>query len=123
MRVLVVDDNDVVRRVLSGIIHQDDRLRLIGEATNGIAALEAIRKEHPHVVCLDAMMPGLDGLEVLKQLKEDAPDTKVVMITGYATADLIAAARQSGAVGFVIKPFNAAKVLAAIHSAAATITP
>ena len=115
--VLVVDDNDVVRRVLSGIIRQDESLQLIGEAARGDTALEAIHKKSPDVVCLDIMMPGIDGLEVLQQLKEKFPSTRVVIITGYATSDLIHKGRALGASGFVVKPFNAAKVLSTLHSA------
>jgi two-component system chemotaxis response regulator CheY len=118
LRVLVVDDNEVVRRVLGGIIRQDEALQLIGEATHGESALEAVRLHKPDVVCLDMMMPGRDGISVLEELRETSPATQVVIITGYATPDLINKARTLGAVGFVIKPFSAAKVLSAIHVAA-----
>jgi two-component system chemotaxis response regulator CheY len=113
--VFVVDDNDVVRRVLAGIVRQDESLLLVGEATNGGAALEALRRKAPDVVCLDMMMPGLDGLGVLEQLREKCADTKVIMITGYPTSDLVNKSRELGAAGFVVKPFNAAKVLSVIQ--------
>lgn len=116
-KVFVVDDNDVVRRVLSGIVRQDETLQFVGEAANGEAALAGIRAKLPDVICLDMMMPGIDGLGVLKQLREVAPRVRVVMITGYPTADLVGNARELGAVGFVVKPFNAAKVLSALHAA------
>lgn len=118
LRVLVVDDNEVARRVLGGIIRQDEALQLIGEATHGESALEAARLHMPDVVCLDMMMPGRDGMSVLEELRETSPATQVVVITGYATPDLINKARTLGAVGFVVKPFSAAKVLLAIHGAA-----
>ena len=114
--VYVVDDNEVVRRVLKGIIRQDNGLRYIGEATHGEAALAALRKVKPDVMCLDVHMPGaLDGVGVLQHVTEHAPETKVVIITGYATSQLVREARELGARGFVVKPFNAARVLAAIH--------
>jgi two-component system chemotaxis response regulator CheY len=115
--VFVVDDNDVVRRVLSGIVRQDESLLLVGEATNGAAALEALRRKAPDVVCLDMMMPGLDGLGVLEQLRQKSAETRVIMITGYPTPDLVNKSRELGAAGFVVKPFNAAKVLSVIHAA------
>jgi two-component system chemotaxis response regulator CheY len=116
-RVLVVDDNDVVRRVLSGIVRQDESLQLVGEATHGEAALQAVRTKAPDLICLDVMMPGIGGLEVLQQLRESSPETKVVIITGYPTLDLVNKARELGATGFIVKPFNAAKVLSVIHVA------
>ena len=115
--VIVVDDNDVVRRVLRGIIRQDESLQYIGEFTNGESALEAVRIRAPDVMCLDVMLPGVDGLAVLEQMKEKAPQTKVVLITGYPTSDLVGKARELGAAGFVVKPFNAAKVLSTIELA------
>ena len=119
MRVFVVDDNDVVRRLLSGIVRQDETLQFVGEATSGESALDAIRVKSPDVICLDMMMPGINGLDVLERLREVAPQARVVMITGYPTADLVGKARELGAAGFVVKPFNAAKVLSSIHSALA----
>lgn len=119
MRVFIVDDNDVVRRLLSGIVRQDETLQFVGEATSGESALDAIRVKSPDVICLDMMMPGINGLDVLERLREVAPQARVVMITGYPTADLVGKARELGAAGFVVKPFNAAKVLSSIHSALA----
>ena len=118
--VLVVDDNDVVRRVLSGIIRHDQGLQLIGEAAHGEAAVDVARKKRPDVVCLDVMMPGMDGMSVLKLIRETAPNTKFIIISGYPTAELVGQARELGASGFVVKPFNAAKVLETIHAA---VTP
>ena len=116
--VYVVDDNDVVRRVLKGIIRQDVRLQYVGETTHGAAAVEALRKLRPDVLCLDVHMPGeLDGIGVLRQVSEHLPAMKVVIITGYATSDLVKEARALGAAGFVVKPFNAATVLSTVHAA------
>jgi two-component system chemotaxis response regulator CheY len=115
--VLVVDDNHVVRRVLRGIISQDESLQYIGEATNGEAGLEAVRLNAPDVLCLDVMLPGIDGLAVLEQVRQKAPHTKVVLITGYPTSELVVKARELGAAGFVVKPFNAARVLSCIELA------
>ena len=116
--VMIVDDNDVIRRVLKGIIQQDPRLKCVGEATHGQSALECVRRTLPRVVCLDIEMPGLDGLAVLERIRNTFPHIGVVMITGYATSDTVSRAKALGAAGFVIKPFNAAKVLKAINGAA-----
>jgi two-component system, chemotaxis family, chemotaxis protein CheY len=116
--VYVVDDNDVVRRVLKGIIRQDDRLLYVGETTHGEPAVLAIDKLKPDVICLDIQMPGeVDGMGVLQHVREHSPATKVVMISGYATPESVKKARELGASGFLVKPFNADRVLRAIHAA------
>jgi two-component system chemotaxis response regulator CheY len=116
-RVLIVDDNDVIRRALRGLIRQDESLIVLGEAASGETALQSIKADTPDLVCLDVVMPGMDGLTVLKTIREEHPDVKVVMITGQATSETVAQARELGANGFVVKPFNAAKVLATIRAA------
>src|SRR5690349_5488597 len=110
--VYIVDDNDVVRRVLKGIVRQDERLLYVGESTHGETAIAAIGRLRPDVVCLDVQMPGnMDGMAVLQHVREHSPATKVVMITGYATPELVKNAQDLGVCGFLVKPFNAGRVL------------
>ena len=116
-RVLIVDDNDVIRRALRGLMRQDESLTVPGEAACGEMALQSIKAEEPDLVCLDVVMPGMDGLAVLKTIREEHPRVRVVIITGQATSEIVAQARELGARSFVVKPFNAAKVLATIHAA------
>jgi two-component system, chemotaxis family, chemotaxis protein CheY len=115
-RVLVVDDNAVVRLALSGVIRQDLSLTLAGEASNGESALEAIKTFQPDVVCLDIAMPRMDGLATLKHLREADPQLRVIIITARGTAEIVEEARALGADGFIVKPFNADRVLSTIHS-------
>jgi two-component system chemotaxis response regulator CheY len=116
-RILIAEDNQVVREVLRGVIRHDGRLRVVGEAANGEAALELVESLRPDVVCLDILMPGLDGLAVLKVIREQYPDTKVVLVTGQSTSEVVTEALKLGASGFVVKPFNADKLLRAIYNA------
>jgi two-component system, chemotaxis family, chemotaxis protein CheY len=116
-RVFIVDDNEVIRRLLSSIVRQDNRLEYVGQAPTGETALQALKKTPADIVCLDVQMPGLDGVSVLEQMRKEFPDARVVMITGYATSDMVKKSRELGAAGFVIKPFNAAKVLETIQTA------
>ena len=118
-RVLIVDDNDVVRRALRGLIAHDETLEVVGEAASGKSALESIRTLQPDLVCLDIMMPGVDGLTILRQVREEHSAIRVVLVTGQATAEVVTQARELGANGFVVKPFNGAKVLKTIHAALA----
>lgn len=116
-RILIAEDNQVVREVLRGVIRHDARLRVVGEAANGDAALELVESLKPDVVCLDILMPGLDGLAVLKVIREQHPDTKVILVTGQSTSEVVTEALKLGASGFVVKPFNADKLLRAIYNA------
>jgi two-component system, chemotaxis family, chemotaxis protein CheY len=116
-RVLIVDDNPVIRTTLSGIIRHDPTLTVVGQAWSGEAALESVESHKPDVVCLDVNMPGIGGLDVLRRLREGHPTIRVVIITGEATSEIVKEALTLGAHGFVVKPFNAEKVLTAIHTA------
>ena len=116
-RILIADDNDVVRRALRGLLRHDESLVVVGEAASGHSALESIKALQPDVVCLDVLMPGLDGLSILRTIREEHPAIRVVMITGQSTAEVVTQARELGAHGFVVKPFNAATVLTAIRTA------
>lgn len=115
-KILIVDDNDIMRALLRGLLRTAD-YQVVGEARNGLQALEVMEKMAPDIICLDVMMPELDGLETLKVLKRDYPQVAVVMITGNASVENVQGALELGANGFVVKPFNAAKVLEALSRA------
>jgi two-component system chemotaxis response regulator CheY len=115
--ILIAEDNPVVREVLRGIIRHDRLFSVIGEATNGQTALELVASLKPDLVCLDVLMPGLDGLSVLRTMHDEFPDTRVVLVTGQSTSEVVSEALALGASGFVVKPFNAEKLLRALHAA------
>jgi two-component system, chemotaxis family, chemotaxis protein CheY len=114
--VFIADDNELTRRALSGIISRDERLAVVGEASNGVAALEMIQALQPELLCLDVLMPRQDGLEVLRGIREKQLATAVIIVTGESTAEVVAQSRELGADGLVVKPFKAAKVLSTIHN-------
>jgi len=109
-KVLLVDDNDLMRTLLRGILRSES-CQVIGEAKNGMIALDLIEKMLPDVVFLDVMMPEMDGLEVLQNVKEKHPGIRVIMITGNPSVENVQESIQGGASGFIVKPFNTAKVL------------
>ena len=108
--ILIVDDNDLMRTLLRGIL-RSDAYQIIGEARNGIIALEFIAKSKPDIVFLDVMMPEMGGLEALQAIKAKHPEIIVIMITGNPSVENVKESIQGGAGGFNIKPFNSAKVL------------
>ena len=108
--ILIVDDNDLMRTLLRGIL-RSDAYQIIGEARDGIIALEFIAKSKPDIVFLDVMMPEMGGLEALQAIKAKHPEIIVIMITGNPSVENVKESIQGGAGGFIIKPFNSAKVL------------
>jgi two-component system, chemotaxis family, chemotaxis protein CheY len=113
---VIADDNDTTRAMLRGILRQEG-IEVIGEAKDGPSAVAMVRKFAPKVLCLDVNMPNGSGLDALKQIKADHPATRVLMVTGSTDRDTVQAAIAGGASGYVVKPFNAAKVLAAVTQA------
>jgi len=113
-KILIIDDSALSRRVMRKILIEAGHE--VVEATDGFSALELFTIEHPQLVLLDLTMPGINGLDVLKQLKAIAPSAKVVIASADVqnlTKDL---ARQYGADGFINKPFVEEEVLEVVAS-------
>ena len=108
--VVIVDDNDMMRSILRAMLRGDD-YEVVGEARNGTQAVEITERMKPDIVCMDVVMPEKDGLEALCEIKAARPETKIVMITSNSDPDTVQESIQNGASGFIIKPFNAARVL------------
>ena len=105
--VLVVDDDDIIRRVVRTVLEADDFE--VVEARDGDEAIQKVSSDHPLVVVLDVMMPGLDGVEVCRRVRADG--TKVLMLTARDDADVEQASKEAGADGFLAKPFSSVELL------------
>jgi len=103
IRVLVVDDQPVVRSGFHTILDQQPGIEVVGEAEDGLAALRAVTETEPHVVLMDIRMPGLDGLEATRRIlrRDDAP--KVVVMTTFDLDEYVYQALAAGASGFLLK--------------------
>lgn len=108
--VIIVDDNDMMRGILRGMLRGEE-YDVIGEARNGVAAIELVERLKPDIACMDVMMPEKNGIEALCEIKVAYPATEVIMVTSNSDPDTVQEAIQNGASGFIIKPFNAARVL------------
>src|SRR5256886_929486 len=102
--ILIVDHEEQIRASVRGVL-ADEGFRVL-EADNGRAALTTIAAEHPRLVLLDIWMPGVDGIEILRQIQERHPDTRVIVISGHGNIDTAVRATQLGAVDFIEKPFS-----------------
>lgn len=114
---MIVDDNDMMRSILRAMLRGEE-YEVVGEARNGNIAVDMADRLKPDIVCLDVMMPEKDGLEALSEIKAARPETEIVMITSSADPDTVQESIMNGASGFIVKPFNAARVLDTLEKVA-----
>lgn len=119
IRVLVVDDQALVRQGIRSLLDLCAEIEIAGEAGDGDAALAAIESTRPDVVLLDLKMPRVDGLEVLRALQERAPSPAVLVLTTFDDVDLLLDAIRSGARGYLLKDVTLTQLLSAIRTLAA----
>ena len=122
IRVLVVDDQELVRSGFCVILDTAEGITVVGEAANGEAALSAAAAHQPDVVLMDIRMPGMDGLEATRLLTRGSPDRKtpkVVMLTTFDLDEYVYEALRAGASGFLLKDSPRADLIAAVRAAAA----
>lgn len=120
-RIVIVEDNEVSRTLLRTLL-RNAGYEVIGEARDGLSGLELVDRLQPDLVCLDVIMPKLDGMKVLAKLRRETPDIPVLMITGHADREAVENMIKEGASGIVVKPFNAKKVLEAVERSLAAHT-
>ena len=113
--VLVVDDDSMMRDALKVILRSEE-YSIAGEASNGEDAIALCARLNPAVVLLDINMPKMDGLQALAVIRKAQPKIKVIMVSAEATMGKVSEAVEKGAAGFIVKPFNPAKVLERIAS-------
>ena len=119
VRVLIVDDDDLMRAGLRGVLSSDEGIELVGEASDGREASYRVRVTRPDVVLMDVRMPDLDGISATRELLDAFPDVKVVILTTFEQDDYIFGALSAGASGFLLKRTRPEELIAAIHTIAA----
>ena len=117
IRVLIVDDHTVVRSGLSKFLLVSRDLQLVGEAADGAEAVQMCALYLPDVVLMDLMMPGTDGVEATRAIRQKYPRTQVVALTSFAEDSMVQGALQAGAVGYLQKNVTVAELAAAIRAA------
>jgi DNA-binding NarL/FixJ family response regulator len=120
-RILIVDDTEIFRKVLVTML-REEKYDVVGEARDGQQAIEMSQLLKPEIILLDIEMPKMDGLEVLSEIRKLLPETIVLMVTSHTQRDMVQSAIAGGAVGYIVKPFSASRVFAAIKAAIANQT-
>ena len=117
IRVLIVDDHDMLREGLASFLSAYHDLELAGQAASGSEALRVCETAHPDVILMDLKMPDMDGIQTTRQILERHPEVKIVALTSFGEEDLVRAELQAGAIGYLLKDISASELAQAIRSA------
>lgn len=126
IRILVVDDHAMLRKGLGIFLTGYPHFQLVGEASNGEEALALCATEQPHVVLMDLMMSGMDGITATRRIRQSFPAIQVIALTGFGEAQLLAEMIKAGAIGYLSKKIAAddlVKAIRAAHEGIATYSP
>ncbi|AHB13369.1 MULTISPECIES: response regulator transcription factor [Dehalococcoides] len=116
IKVLLADDHVIVREGTRELIQRESGMMVVGEASDGVEAVEMSMKVHPDVVVMDIAMPRLNGIEATKQIKQLLPTTAILILTAYESEQYILAILEAGAAGFLLKNVKGTQLLEAIRS-------
>jgi two-component system chemotaxis response regulator CheY len=109
-RILIVDDSFYMRTMLKNML-TDGGYEVVGEAPNGQTALELAKETRPDLITLDVILPDNTGLDVLKGIKAEQPDMKVIIVSAVGQEVIVNEAMEYGALSYIVKPFSEEKVL------------
>ena len=117
IRILLVDDHNVVRKGIGSLLSTPRfRIEIVGDATNGIEAIEQNRKLRPDVILMDLEMPRMGGLEAIAEIRRDYPETRILVLTSFDELDRAKEAIQAGAMGFLLKDSSTEDLVQAVRT-------
>lgn len=111
----IADDHDIVRQGLRALLNAEPQWEVIGEAADGLAAVEMIEQTNPDILVLDLMMPGLTGMEVTRRVRQRSPQTQVVILSMYADEPYVLECLRNGASAYVLKAVSTRDLVHAIR--------
>lgn len=114
--ILIVDDASFMRMMIKDILTKNG-YNVVGEAENGLVAVQKYKELSPDLVTMDITMPEMDGIQALKRIRENTPDAMVIMCSAMGQQAMVIEAIQAGAKDFIVKPFQADRVLEAVKKA------
>lgn len=116
LRVLIADDNAVFRQGLCRLLASDPEIEVVGEAEDGYAAVEQALACVPDVVLMDIRMPGQSGLEAARQIRQQRPQTRIIVLTAHDSPALRARAQAAGVTAYLTKEVDGSQILRTIHA-------
>lgn len=126
IRVLIADDHAVVREGIRAFLTTKPGIAVVGEASNGAEAIEAALRLQPDVILMDLLMPEVDGISAIRQIRTAQPDVRILVLTSFATDDQVFPAIKAGALGYLLKDSGPADLIRAIqqvHSGESSLHP
>jgi NarL family two-component system response regulator LiaR len=118
IRVLIVDDHEIVREGLGTLLSEEATLTVVGQAANGVEAVALAADLRPDVILMDVVMPELDGIEATRRIRRASPASQILVLTSFADDQKVREAIEAGAIGYLLKDVLKADLLRAIQTAA-----
>ncbi|HSV85096.1 MAG TPA: response regulator transcription factor [Levilinea sp.] len=116
IRILIADDHQILRAGLRSLLNADRNFEVIGEATNGDEAIEAVKTLSPDILLMDISMPGTDGLEATRQISQTMPNVRILILTMHEDFPILKEVMNSGASGYIIKRAAESELIDAIYA-------
>lgn len=117
--IILAEDHHIVRQGLRALLEAEPDIQIVGEAANGLEAAQLAESRQPDVMIVDLMMPGLNGLEVTRQVAQRSPHTQVIILSAFENEAYVTEALGSGAAGYVLKKNSAADLVQAVREVVA----
>jgi two-component system response regulator NreC len=115
LTIVVADDHPIVREGLRSLLETEPGISVVGETDDGLEAVELVERVRPDVLIVDMMMPGLNGLEVTRQVNQRVPETRIIVLSVHADDVYVLGALRNGASGYILKESSTAELRVAIH--------
>jgi two-component system, NarL family, response regulator NreC len=116
VRILLADDHPIVRQGMRSLVETQKDLMVVGEASDGLQAVQLVEKIKPDILILDLMMPSLNGMEVLRHIQESTPETRVIVLSMHSADSYVIKAMQNGASGYIVKETGPSELIQAIRN-------
>ena len=113
IRVLVADDHDIVRKGIRALLATESEIEVVGEAKNGAIAIKEVARLKPDVILMDLVMPEVDGIAAIREIVAVQPGMRILVLTSFATDDMVFPAIKSGALGYLLKDASPQELLRA----------
>lgn len=126
IRVFIADDHPVVRKGLSALLATEPDIEVVGEAAGGIDAVVAVERLHPDIVLMDLVMQDGDGIDAIRQITARRPDASILVLTSFASDNMVFAAIRAGARGYLLKdssPVELVRAIRQVHAGEASLSP